>query len=184
MLTVLHCSFTINQRRGHMEPGFHWSLAIRWGKSASHSKHRLGSPPHAWAYSHAGVDQKVWMHPAVSTRHLSRCSSIARQTLTNSITTAWPSTGSAAQLCGPHTCCSWQQGLSSAPLDLHLTLHYLLKHYSAAGVCSKHRTALSPYVPLPFCNTCTLLHHSQEKSECKVLLFTRGHPPTVMEWQY
>lgn len=44
VLTVLHGSFTVNQKRDPMETAFCWSLANRQGKSKSHSKGKLCSP--------------------------------------------------------------------------------------------------------------------------------------------
>lgn len=101
VLTVLHDSFTVNQKRGPTGTGFHWSLAIGQGKSASSSKCQLGSPPHAWAHSHAEAERtRNSPHPAANIQPASRCGSVAWRTLTSSVSTAWASAGSAARPLG------------------------------------------------------------------------------------
>lgn len=196
VLIILHGSFTVNQKRGHMGPGFRWSLAIRQRKSTLYSKHKLGCPPHAWAYSHAEAEStRNSMRPAVNVQPVCHCSSVAWQTLTHLVTTAWASASSAPWPRGHHTRCSQRRDPCSAgtagfyrPLALHLYITLSKQASSAAGaqVCFKHHYSDRQWLwafmsRCPSATPALALQHSREKSRCKLLPFTIGLPPTLME---
>ena len=139
MLTILCSSFIVNPKRGHTGTGFHWSPAIRQGKSPSYSKHNLGSPPPAWTCGHAEAEwTSSSARPAASVQPISRHSRTAWQTLTDSTTAAWASAGSAAWPHGhAHAAASSPAPAQRAP-QASTCLSTCTQHHpaEAVGVCS------------------------------------------------
>lgn len=168
---------------------------IRQGKSASSSKCKLGSPPHAWAHSHAEAEwTRNSVHPAVNIQPASRCGSVAWRTLTSSVRTAWAPAGSAARPLGiTHAAASnvalGQQVLQAFTYSWPAPNIRLLKEprsAAAAWVCFKHpyhdwervwaSTSCCPSeTPTLFCSTAGRSHRAN------VLPFTAGLLPTLME---